>query len=877
MTANGERDDTPPDDWDGTEDLDEEAQQELQRLQASLGLIDGAPKRLIADRYEIIARQGQGGMGVVYRARDLRLDREVALKLVRNRLFRDDERLKDRLEREAKALAKLEGKDHIVSVHDVGRTGERVYFTMPFVRGQDLRRWQERGSHNLDQLLDLYLQAARGLAAAHALGIVHRDFKPANVLIRTEDHRALVADFGIAEAVTKTDTPPEGLDAPSFRDERLTRTGALLGTLPYIAPERIPGPARAALSGSPASDQFSFCVALWEAIALEPPFPAQTIDQLLARVRAPPAGASKIPAWLRPLLRRGLRVDPEARFPSMNALIRAIERRRALRRRRRSILISTLLVGALALLGLMLAIRSAAKLELDTQVSCTGVAAVAERVWGEDQRQAVLANTELAPNTLPGVVEQLDDLMNEWVGATEQICAEAGGLRFDDERLACAGRWFSVASGYIELLTDLEEPEVAARAGQLIDRLRPPANDFCAFVPPAKVDFNIWVRADQARAAALIGLSERADALSREAVDLAERDQGTPDLAQAYATRAEVLTRAGRYTEALHSFEMADTQAHLSGELEQELSNQVLWAKVFAISTRDLLDYDRALDAIRAKQLLLPGIEPEPLRAQLAAELEDAAGVVDYQRDAYEDALAHHERALALLGDLELPELRAKIQISRANALTMLDRNDEAREAYRSALEQLQSAGVPPSHATLLDVELALGILEAEASHPLAFEILDRVIEHSDGRRKLSALNQALQLALNLDDEAHIRSLSPRVLALAELEPRDESQLSLNRHARANVATALVLLADPKGEALFDELLAREDTPSRSLDFHKSRVRALEDRDDCIKAASALAELDGHVRAHDLVDDDFLSWRGNRERHDCQHAPFSNR
>ncbi|MCA9700541.1 MAG: protein kinase, partial [Myxococcales bacterium] len=150
MTNDDDPQDTSGDAWEGTENLDDEEREELERLQAKFGFREAAPARVIDQRYEVLGILGNGGMGMVYRVRDRRIDRVVALKLVRYRPFRDDERLQERLQREATALGQFDDHDNVVSVIEVSRDGERLYFTMPYIEGENLYDWQARGGHAAD-------------------------------------------------------------------------------------------------------------------------------------------------------------------------------------------------------------------------------------------------------------------------------------------------------------------------------------------------------------------------------------------------------------------------------------------------------------------------------------------------------------------------------------------------------------------------------------------------------------------------------------------------------------------------------------------------------------------------------------------------------
>jgi serine/threonine protein kinase len=254
-------------------------------------------------------------MGEVYAAYDPDLDRRVALKLIHPDLAARDSRAGDRLLREAQVMARL-AHPNVVVVHDVGQVEGRVFIAMEFVEGVTLSAWLGEKTRSWPEIIDAFVQAGRGLAAAHRAGIVHRDFKPQNVMIGSDGVVRMV-DFGLAQWSGADDIASE----PSLReappDAALTLTGERLGTPLYMAPEQSAGAAVDARS-----DQFSYCVSLYWALFGTHPFGATQIDR-------PRAG----PAWVRRALVRGLSKNPSTRWGSMDQLLAALGRDRARRRR----------------------------------------------------------------------------------------------------------------------------------------------------------------------------------------------------------------------------------------------------------------------------------------------------------------------------------------------------------------------------------------------------------------------------------------------------------------------------------------------------------------------------------------------------------------
>ncbi|HEY8210865.1 MAG TPA: serine/threonine-protein kinase, partial [Myxococcaceae bacterium] len=291
-------------------------------------------------RFVVLARQGSGGMGVVYAAYDPELDRKVALKILRSDYDRSlTAELRTRLLREAQAMARL-SHPNVIPVYDVGTVGAQVFLAMEFVEGSTLTRHQRAIPRDRSQwraVVSLYLQAGHGLAAAHAAGLIHRDFKPDNVLVSRDGKQVRVVDFGLArpEAMgaepdlsDELPSPPRPSERPSegrqpgskpVLETPLTQAGMLVGTPAYMSPEQLSGRAVDART-----DQFSFCVALWEALHGERPFKGTNAKEIAQAIQGgKPTGppGAKVPAHLRRLLLRGLAGDPDRRYPGMEALL----------------------------------------------------------------------------------------------------------------------------------------------------------------------------------------------------------------------------------------------------------------------------------------------------------------------------------------------------------------------------------------------------------------------------------------------------------------------------------------------------------------------------------------------------------------------------
>jgi serine/threonine protein kinase len=275
-------------------------------------------------------------MGVVWKADDPKLHRQIAVKVLK----RADDDLTERLVREARSMAQVND-PNVVTVYEVGEGEDGTTFiAMELVPGKSLRVWQKE-KRSIPELVEAYSAAGRGLAAAHAAGIVHRDFKPDNVLVG-DDGRIRVTDFGLAAS-----KPSAGVTPKQISDVNLTTSGSVLGTPAYMAPEQFTGG-----NVDPRTDQFNFCVALYEALYNERPFEGRTFAELgdnvvYGRVKAAPAG-SQVSSALRAILLRGLSTKPGDRFPTMNDLIVDLGRDRA-RPWRRTSFVAAALAAALAI------------------------------------------------------------------------------------------------------------------------------------------------------------------------------------------------------------------------------------------------------------------------------------------------------------------------------------------------------------------------------------------------------------------------------------------------------------------------------------------------------------------------------------------------
>jgi serine/threonine protein kinase len=302
-------------------------------------------------RYRIIRRLGAGGMGTVFLAHDIAMDRRVALKLVTESHGFVSRKVHKRMLREARALARL-AHPNVVAAYDVGIAGEQLYVAMEYVEGCTLSAWLGVQPRSIHERLEVLVQAGRGISAAHCAGIIHRDLKPANIMVGS-DGRVRVVDFGLA----RVEGGPTAESAVHMGISDVhTTTGSLVGTPRYMAPEQF------ALKRADAkSDQFSFAVTAYEAIYGAHPFPATDVEQLAAIVSTGQFAipiTSEVPERVGDALARAMDPRPERRFDTIDDLLAAltvvepampadIPPRRSLARAVMIVAIAGLAVGAL--------------------------------------------------------------------------------------------------------------------------------------------------------------------------------------------------------------------------------------------------------------------------------------------------------------------------------------------------------------------------------------------------------------------------------------------------------------------------------------------------------------------------------------------------
>ncbi|WP_141327514.1 serine/threonine-protein kinase [Myxococcus sp. AB025B] len=688
------------------------------------------PRGAQLGRYVVLDRVGAGGMGMVLSAYDPHLDRRVALKLVRPLQGSGARELEQRLLREAQAVARL-SHPHVITVFDVGTVDGKLFMAMEFVEGLTLRQWLKAAPRSWRQVLDLFQQAGQGLAAAHAAQLVHRDFKPDNVLIDARG-RARVTDFGLArlqlqEASASTPTPPP-VEGAREQDTVLTRTGSLVGTPAYMPPEQWNGEPLDARG-----DQFSFCVALYEALFRVRPF-ARGHPPDFQRLQAP-AQDTDCPAWVRRVVLRGLSVAPSERHPSMEALLEAL-RKDPTRRR----------TGRWALLGALAVLTPLALWPLlrPEPAPCGGAAARMAPTWSEAReakvRAALLATgTPLAATTADGVARNLHDYRRGWEQAYTETC-EATHVRHEqpDTVLALRMACLETRRQSLDVLAEaLEHPDAA-----LVQKAAEASLGLAPVSDCARVESILSLAPEPRAPEAHARLVEARRRLSRAQVLL---DTGRYQLGQAEAEAALTQARALAYrpleAEVLHvagwlAYRLAaheQAERHWTEAVRAALAGRhdVLALRattdLVVVLGYDLDDMKRGLEHAAQARALLERVGTDE---DIAGRLENHLGLVYFGEGQLPQALEHYQRALALrertLGADHLET--GKVVSNLALVRTRQGRHREALPLYERALA-IQRKHLGPNHPLVANTLLFLGdvhrLLEGpEAALPFYVEAL---------------------------------------------------------------------------------------------------------------------------------------------------------
>jgi len=785
-------------------------------------------------RYAVLDKLGEGGMGVVLKAYDRELDRQVALKVLHPEL---DEQFTQRLRREAQAMAKL-SHPNVVQVYEVGEIEGRTFVALELVKGQALDKWmRQRPRPSWRECVNVFLQLGAGLAAAHERGLVHRDFKPANAIL-DDKGRARVLDFGLARRfegiddstsvrTCKTKTGPSGLDA------MLTRSGTVLGTPAYMPPEQMNGH-----EADARSDQFSFCVSLYEAVYGERPFAGRTLEALMVSlaggaVRPVPKG-SKIPGTLRAVLLRGLAVGPAERWSSMEVLLGELRRLVAPRTRRGLVL--GLTVG---LLGMGAALGVPEYLEM--QARCSSAEDQLDGVWDEERRQEVedaVLGTDLsyAADTWARIEPRLDEYAHVWVGKHTEVC-EATSVKGEQTeeamelRMGCLHERKVALAAAVTVLADADAT-VVEKAVQLVEAL--PSMDRCddverlehmhQRVPPPEdplVEQEVQALREQlAGVKAELDAGRYADALEH-VEPVAQRAEALgygPLMAEVLAQRGDTRQRMDELVAAERDLEQAFTLAAEHGH------------DAVAVKAVDILTWVVGVrqgrhepGVVWGRTALALSRGPEVETTAQASSLGNIGNVLQMQGK-LEEALTHYHLALAIYQQAfgEQHFYVAAILGNIGNVLQFQGKLEEALTHYHRALAIYQQAfGKQHSSVALIltnighVLQLQGKLEEALTYHQRALAISEQALgkQHSKVADTLTNIGIVLQMQGKLEE-----ALTHHHRALAISEQALGKQHSTGANTLTNIGSVLqmqgkleeALTHHHRALAIFEQALGKQ-------------------------------------------------------------------
>jgi tetratricopeptide (TPR) repeat protein len=698
------------------------------------------------DHFIVIEKVGAGAMGVVFSAYDPPLDRKVAIKVVRPGLG-NAAALRARLLSEAQAMAKL-SHPNVITVYEVGAIGESVFVAMEFVEGGTLRDWLQAEPRPWRDVVALFVRVGSGLAAAHAAGLVHRDFKPDNVLVGA-DGRVRVTDFGLVSVSSGEAAARPGGVAPS-----LTQTGAVLGTPLYMAPEQHRGSRVDARA-----DQFAFCVALFEGLHGVRPFDGELYPELAdnvmnGRVREPP-GTARVPGWLRRILLRGLLPDPDERYPSMDALLAALTWDP--RRTRRRVALAAIAIGLAGWGGFAVWQTRAAERRL-----CEGAERKLAGVWDAEIEQRIRASflatgLPYADAAWAGVERQLDDYSRAWVRMHTDAC-EATRRRGEqseralDLRMTCLDRR-RVELGALTGLLQKADPAVVEKSVSAVLSLTDVSGcaDVERLATPLPLPEDVVVRAQVqmvrtelavADAYRQLGKWGAALALAEPALVAARKTGYKPVEAEALFLTGRFLGLNGESKAAEQRLFDAVVAAAAARDDEVEADARI---ELVSVAGDDLSRFDDGLRSGELASAILTRLHGDPIRE---ARLLRYEGYVLVDKGAYDEARAHHQRALDIEQKIRPPghPMIASCLVALGTLDTAVGKEDEALAYFQRALVMSEST-LGPEHPHLAIILNDIGtVLSNQGKQDQALVALKRALVINE--RSLGADNPGVAPAL---------------------------------------------------------------------------------------------------------------------------------
>ena len=699
---------------------------------------------LIQGRYQILELAGVGGMGVIYIAHDHTLDRRVALKVLRHDRRADPvgTDAQAHLVREAQTLARL-SHPNVVVVYDVVHGVDGVHIAMELVEGRTLGAWLEGPPRpTRDQILTVFISAGRGLAAAHAAGVVHRDFKPDNVLVGL-DGRVRVTDFGLARSPRRA---PAGAATPGQARPTPETDASIAGTPRYMAPEQ-----RLRRGTDARSDQYSFAVALHEAIHGQHPAASPAPTQ--------PPRHGRVPLWLQRLLRRALSAEPGRRFTTMDELCDALERGRRARAR----LAWGLAAGSLVAAALSSVFLSQAQ---DAPL-CEPATAQLVGVWDEPTRQAVrhAITTAAAPTGSPtwGTIEgELDAVASVWSGRHDAACTTANtGDGPARQQAAMLLECLQQNREQMRVLTEMSaRGDASALSFISRGRLRESMRLACAtpeaarHIAPLPLDGHLRQRVvelrillDEAFGIESEGKLAPARDLAALAVEQAEATGFGPVLSEALFRRGAIEHQMGDVQAAQDTLERALAIAEVA---QHDRMIPEIWMAIVAVDT----SLGRLAEASRGLDRATAFFTRQQLPPESMARLHSKRALLLRALGRHREAIAVEDQALALYRAGPDPEVFAAGSLTvQATSYAAIGAWDRALELDREALA-LRERQLGPDHTRVAGSLNNIGAaLMATGDHEAARPPILRAL----------AIREAVQGPDGLD-------VSHVLLNLAELE-----------------------------------------------------------------------------------------------------------
>lgn len=709
-------------------------------------------------RYVVLEFLGAGAMGVVFSAYDPELDRKVALKLLRTAARAKGS--KERLVREARAVARI-AHPNVVVVHDVGEHESSVFMAMEFVEGGTLATWLKDQPRTQTAILEAFVQAGRGLEAAHAAGIVHRDFKPLNVLMG--DERPRVTDFGLAFGEARRPTELELMSVEqALSDETLTQTGMMVGTPAYMAPEQFQ---RANVDAR--SDQFSFCVALYEALCEARPFAGRTVSELAANVvagrLAEPHRLDALPRRVRLVLERGLQPDPAGRFSSISALLTQLKAVQGGLWRGRMMLTTGSLLG-IAGLGYGLWVAPAA-----AETGCDDPQQHIAATWDAGRRERLEttllgddAGSAYTATAVTQVLTALDHRVEEWEQSHATVCAADPS----PAQLRC----LEGIRGRLDAVVGALErggPQTLNDAAPTVLRVPPPfrceSNPRFLGEPLAASTSGPTASGWQAQrlASSLVELGAYARAVDEGASALAvaseHKDLALEARSGLVLGRAQVaLAQFEDARETLEAAFSASWAAH-DGPAALEIAAQLVMLIGKEQGNEELAEVWLDLGSVAAARAEGPSLEE--------ASFWEAAGVLAQSRNTWTDAAALHERALSMRRELLPPNHPDVVSSLHHISGIKYEVGDVAGGLERSQdvlQRRLEALGPDHPHVAFARNTLAVGLIYRgdvdEGIEQLELALEAGVRAHGQYNPSLAAMRSNLAAALNRKGE-HARAM----------------------------------------------------------------------------------------------------------------------